>query len=121
MTKDELYPVIDEVLHKRWHPNTNAGSAWIERDYDDAQLRIHELAEALCDAIVERMAGGPVASGDMSNVLRAMYSPWSPPCVAADLLDAIDAQVAAYMNDSIGSSAAIQAISRLLHPEEDPS
>jgi hypothetical protein len=30
-------------------------------------------------------------SGDMSNVLRAMYSPWSPPCVAADLLDAIDA------------------------------
>jgi hypothetical protein len=31
-------------------------------------------------------------------------------------VDAIDAQVAAYMNDSIGSSAAIQAISRLLHP-----
>jgi len=34
------------------------------------------------------------------------------------LLDAIDAQVAAYMNDSIGSSAAIQAISRLLTPWE---
>jgi hypothetical protein len=40
---------------------------------------------------------------------------------AADLLDTIDAQVAAYMNDSIGSSAAIQAISRLLHPEGGPS
>ena len=40
---------------------------------------------------------------------------------AADLLDAIDAQVAAYMNDSIGSSAAIQAISRLLHPMGGPS
>jgi hypothetical protein len=59
MTKDELYPVIDEVLHQRWHPYTNAGSAWIYRFGDDAQLNIHELAEALCDAIVERMAGGP--------------------------------------------------------------
>ena len=58
MTKDELYPVIDEVLHRRFHPHTNAGSAWIERDYDDVELRIHELAEALCDAIVERLAGG---------------------------------------------------------------
>lgn len=37
---------------------------------------------------------------------------------AADLIDAIDAQVAAYMNYSIGSSAAIQAISRLLTPWE---
>jgi hypothetical protein len=45
----------------------------------------------------------------------------SPPCVAADLIDAIDAQVAAYMHDSIGSSAAIRAISRLLHPEGGPS
>ena len=25
----------------------------------DVELRIHELAEALCDAIVERLAGGP--------------------------------------------------------------
>jgi hypothetical protein len=60
MTKDELYPIIDEVLHERYHPYTNAGSAWIEfpRD-DDPQLRIHALAEALCDAIVERLAGGP--------------------------------------------------------------
>ena len=58
MTKDELYPIIDEVLHERHHPYTNAGSAWIHRDYDDAQLRIHALAEALCDAIVERMVGG---------------------------------------------------------------
>jgi hypothetical protein len=59
VTKDELYPVIDEVLHERWHPHTNAGSAWI--DYycgDDAQLNIHALAEALCDAIAGRMAGG---------------------------------------------------------------
>ena len=59
MTKDELYPIIDEVLHERGHPYSNAGSAWLERDYDDVQLRIHELAEALCDAIVERVAGGP--------------------------------------------------------------
>jgi hypothetical protein len=57
MTKDELYPVIDEVLHERYHDFTNAGSAWIEfmRD-DDPQLRIHELAEALCDAIVAHAA-----------------------------------------------------------------
>ncbi len=60
MTKDELYPVIDEVLHERSHPYTNAGSAWIDiAPFDDVQLKIHELAEALCDAIVERMAGGP--------------------------------------------------------------
>jgi hypothetical protein len=59
VTKDELYPVIDEVLHERGHPYSNAGSAWIHLDYGDAQLRIHDLAEALCDAIVERMAGGP--------------------------------------------------------------
>ena len=59
MTKDEMYPVIDQVLHERGHPHSNAGSAWLERDYDDVQLRIHALAEALCDAIVERVAGGP--------------------------------------------------------------
>jgi hypothetical protein len=58
MTKDELYPIIDEVLHERCHPYTNAGSAWIDRRYYDTQLRIHELAEALCDAIAGRMAGG---------------------------------------------------------------
>ncbi len=34
------------------------------------------------------------------------------------LVDAVDAQVAAYMNESIGSSQAIQTISRLLDPEE---
>jgi hypothetical protein len=59
VTKDELYPIIDHVLHERGHPYSNAGSAWLERDYDDVQLKIHELAEALCDAIVERMAGEP--------------------------------------------------------------
>ena len=58
MTRDELYPVIDEVLHERGHPYCNPGSAWLDRDYDDVELRIHELAEALCDAIVERLAGG---------------------------------------------------------------
>jgi hypothetical protein len=58
VTKDELYPVIDEVLHQRSHSFMNAGSAWIDTSGDDIQLRIHELAEALCDAIVERMAGG---------------------------------------------------------------
>ena len=59
MTKDELYPIIDEVLHERSHPYTDGGSAWLYRNYDEVELRIHELAEALCDAIVERMAGGP--------------------------------------------------------------
>jgi hypothetical protein len=59
MTKDELYPIIDEVLHERDHSFMNAGSAWIDTSGDDIQLRIHELAEALCDAIVKRMAGGP--------------------------------------------------------------
>ncbi len=59
MTKDELYPIIDEVLHERSHSFMNAGSAWIDTSGDDIQLRIHDLAEALCDAIVERVAGGP--------------------------------------------------------------
>ena len=59
MTKDELYPIIDEVLHERYHPWGNAGGAWIEHSDGDIQLRINELAEALCDAIVERLAGGP--------------------------------------------------------------
>jgi len=59
MTKDELYPIIDEVLHQRWRPFTNAGSEWIDTSGDDILLRIHALTEALCDAIVERMAGGP--------------------------------------------------------------
>jgi hypothetical protein len=54
MTKDELYPVIDEVLHERKYSFTNAGSAWIDLSQDDVQLRIHDLAEALCDTIVER-------------------------------------------------------------------
>ena len=53
MTKDELYPIIDEVLHERRYSFSYAGSAWIEfLSNDDPQLRIHELAEALCDAIV---------------------------------------------------------------------
>ena len=60
MTKDELYPIIDEVLHERAHPYSTPGSAWISYYAgDDAQMDIHELAEALCDAIVERLAGGP--------------------------------------------------------------
>lgn len=52
MTKDELYPIIDEVLHKRTYPYTNAGSYWIDHTSGDVQLNIHELNEALCDAIV---------------------------------------------------------------------
>jgi hypothetical protein len=59
MTRDELYPIIDEVLHQRAYSYENAGSAWIEASFGDIQLTIYELAEALCDAIVERMAGGP--------------------------------------------------------------
>ena len=58
MTRDDLYPIIDEVLHERMYPFTNAGSYWIEQSDGNAQLRIHELAEVLCDAIVERLAGG---------------------------------------------------------------
>jgi hypothetical protein len=58
MTKDELYPIIDQVLHQRSQPYCDGGSAWIEFILDP-QLRIHALAEALCDAIVERVAGGP--------------------------------------------------------------
>jgi hypothetical protein len=58
MTRDELYPVIDEVLHERWHPYAAAGSYWIATSDGDIQLRIHELTEALCDAIVERLAEG---------------------------------------------------------------
>jgi hypothetical protein len=67
VTKDELYPIIDEVLHERSHPYTDGGSAWLYRNYDEVELRIHELAEALCDAIVGRMA---VVSGDMVERLR---------------------------------------------------
>ena len=59
MTRDDLYPIIDEVLHERSFPYSSAGSAWISYyPGDDAQLDIMELAEALCDAIVERLAGG---------------------------------------------------------------
>ena len=52
MTRDELYPIIDEVLHERDHSFMNAGSAWIDTSGDYIQLRIPALAEALCDAIV---------------------------------------------------------------------
>jgi hypothetical protein len=38
MTKDELYPVIDEVLHERGHPYMNAGSWWISVSEGDIQL-----------------------------------------------------------------------------------
>lgn len=58
MTHDDLYPIIDEVLHRRFHPYSNAGSEWIDASDGDIQLRIHPLTEALCDAIVERLAGG---------------------------------------------------------------
>lgn len=56
--RDQLYPIIDEVLHERWHPYTNAGSTWIDTSDGDIQLRIHLLTKALCDAIVARLAGG---------------------------------------------------------------
>ena len=59
MNGDDLYPIIDRVLHERCHPYMNAGSAWIDREGDAADLRIYELTEALCDAIVGRLAGGP--------------------------------------------------------------
>lgn len=58
MTRGELYPIIDEVLHERHQPYMNAGSAWIEQSLSDVQLSIQALAEALCDAIVARLAGG---------------------------------------------------------------
>ena len=56
MTKDELYPVIEVVLHERTYRYTNAGSWWISVSKGDIQLNIHELAEALCDAIVAHAA-----------------------------------------------------------------
>ena len=52
-----MYPIIDEVLHKRGYRYTNAGSFWIEQSDGDVQLCIHELTEALCDAIVRRAVG----------------------------------------------------------------
>ena len=74
-------------------------------------------------------------SGDIVERLR--YQAWLNPSegetadahyLAADalaeierlraVLDVVDAQVAAYMTESIGSSQAIQTISRLLDPEE---
>jgi|LakMenEpi03Aug12_release.lakeMendotaPanAssembly.Ray.scaffolds.fasta_scaffold3374544_2 hypothetical protein len=57
-------------------------------------------------------------SCDMSDVLRAMYSPWSPPWVAADLIDAIDAlhQPVGFGACSCGNHDCLTA--RLLHPEE---
>ena len=58
MTRGELYLVIDEVLSERCHPYMNAGSAWIDREGDDVELRIHELTATLCDAILARLAGG---------------------------------------------------------------
>ena len=58
MNRDELYPIIDEVLHERSHPYTDGGSAWIDQWNGEPELRIHSLAEALCDAIVARLAGG---------------------------------------------------------------
>ena len=59
MTKDELYPIIDEVLHQRSHQYTNAGSFWIDQSLGDVQLCIHELTEALCDAIVSHQRSFP--------------------------------------------------------------
>jgi hypothetical protein len=64
----------------------------------------------------------------MSNVLRAMYSPWSPPCIAADLLDAIDAlhqpvgYDGLYIFDCADCGQAWPCKThRLLHPEGGPS
>jgi hypothetical protein len=67
VTKDELYPVIDEVLHERWHPHMNAGSWWISDSNGDIQLRIHELAEALCDAIAAHAAARTNGSASATN------------------------------------------------------
>lgn len=58
MNRDDLYPIIDEVLNEREWEFTNAGSFWIDQSDGDVQLRIHELTEALCDAIVDLLAGG---------------------------------------------------------------
>ena len=68
MTRDELYPVIDEVLHERCHPYMNAGSEWIDREGDDVELRIHELAEALCDAVCKAV-GDLTAERDASRLI----------------------------------------------------
>jgi hypothetical protein len=68
VTKDELYPIIDEVLHERDHPYCNAGSGWIYRDYDGPYLRIHDLAEALCDAIVAHAAARTNGSAGATDV-----------------------------------------------------
>lgn len=56
MSHDELYAIIDEVLHQRYEPHANAGSEWIEfmRD-DDPQLRIGALADALWAKIVNHL------------------------------------------------------------------
>jgi hypothetical protein len=51
MTRDELYPIIDWVLHFRHQPYMNAGSEWIDHVGGEPELRIGELAEALCDAL----------------------------------------------------------------------
>jgi hypothetical protein len=68
MTKDELYLVIDEVLHERDHSFTNAGSAWIDQSSGDVQLTIPELAEALCDAIVAHAAARTNGSAGATDV-----------------------------------------------------
>jgi hypothetical protein len=72
------------------------------------------------DDIVERLGCALVSHGSAEQSCgECAY------CLAAAeierlraVLDAVDAQVAAYMNGSIGSSQAIQTISRLLDPEE---
>ena len=51
MTRDDLYPVIDWVLHHRSLPYENAGSEWIDQWNGEPELRISALTEALCDAI----------------------------------------------------------------------
>jgi hypothetical protein len=63
-----LWPIIDEVLHERWHPYTAAGSYWIEHSDGDIQLRIHDLAEALCDALCKAV-GDLTVERDASRLI----------------------------------------------------
>ena len=58
MNRDYLYNIINLELHAKQYEYSNAGSFWIDQSDGDVQLRIHPLTEALCDAIVARLAGG---------------------------------------------------------------
>ena len=68
MTRDELYPIIDWVLHFRHQPYMNAGSEWIDHVGGEPELRIHDLAEALCDALC-KAAGDLTIERDASRLI----------------------------------------------------